>query len=94
MPEDSPAAQNSETRPRRVLVVEDEALVRLLVVQILEEAGYETREAAEAKRQEVAARIAGIDAALAQLESLEGAGASPAAVEAIKRRHGDRRAAP
>jgi CPA1 family monovalent cation:H+ antiporter len=50
------------------------------------------REAAEAKRQEVAARIAGIDAALAQLESLEGAGASPAAVEAIKRRHGDRRA--
>ena len=50
------------------------------------------REAAKAKRQEVAARIAGIDAALAQLESLEGAGASPAAVEAIKRRHGDRRA--
>ena len=50
------------------------------------------REAVEAKRHEVAARIAGIDAALAQLESLEGAGASPAAVEAIKRRHGDRRA--
>ena len=50
------------------------------------------REAADAKRQEVGARIASIDAALAQLESLEGAGASPAAVEAIKRRHGDRRA--
>jgi CPA1 family monovalent cation:H+ antiporter len=49
-------------------------------------------EAAEAKRREVAARVAGIDAALAQLDSLEGAGASPAAVEAIKRRHGDRRA--
>jgi len=49
-------------------------------------------EAADAKRQEVGARIASIDAALAQLESLEGAGASPAAVEAIKRRHGDRRA--
>jgi CheY-like chemotaxis protein len=49
MPPDSPAAQDSENPPRRVLVVEDEALVRLLVVQILEEAGYETREAAEAK---------------------------------------------
>jgi CheY-like chemotaxis protein len=49
MPSDSPADQDSETRPHRVLVVEDEALVRLLVVQILEEAGYETREAAEAK---------------------------------------------
>lgn len=49
MPQDSPAAQDSETRPRRVLVVEDEALVRLLVVQILEEAGYAVREAAEAR---------------------------------------------
>jgi CPA1 family monovalent cation:H+ antiporter len=49
-------------------------------------------EAAEAKRREVAARVAGIDAALAQIEKLEGADASPAAVEAIKRRHGDRRA--
>jgi CPA1 family monovalent cation:H+ antiporter len=51
-----------------------------------------TMEAVEAKRREVAARVAGIDAALAQIEMLEGAGASPAAVEAIKRRHGDRRA--
>ena len=49
MPPDSPAAQDSETRPRRVLVVEDEALVRLLVVQVLEEAGYAVREAAEAR---------------------------------------------
>jgi len=49
MPQDSPAAQDSETRPRRVLVVEDEALVRLLVVQILEEADYAVREAAEAR---------------------------------------------
>jgi CheY-like chemotaxis protein len=47
MPPDT--GQDSEIHPRRVLVVEDEALVRLLVVQILEEAGYETREAAEAK---------------------------------------------
>lgn len=32
----------------RVLVVEDEALVRMLVVQALEEAGFHVREAAEA----------------------------------------------
>jgi CPA1 family monovalent cation:H+ antiporter len=50
------------------------------------------KEAAEAKRREVAARVAGIDAALSQLDSLDGAAASPAAIEAIKRRHGDRRA--
>lgn len=47
MPSESPAPRDSD--PRRVLVVEDEALVRLLVVQVLEEAGYETCEAAEAK---------------------------------------------
>jgi Na+/H+ antiporter len=62
------------------------------VIKILGLVDVGEREAAEAKRQEVAARIAGIDAALAQLESLEGAGASPEAVAAIKRRHGDRRA--
>jgi CheY-like chemotaxis protein len=33
----------------RVLVVEDEALVRMLVVQTLEEAGFAVREAAEAE---------------------------------------------
>ena len=33
----------------RVLVVEDEALVRMLVVQTLEEAGFAVREAAEAQ---------------------------------------------
>jgi CheY-like chemotaxis protein len=33
----------------RVLVVEDEALVRMLVVQTLEEAGFEVSEAAEAQ---------------------------------------------
>jgi DNA-binding NtrC family response regulator len=32
-----------------VLVVEDESMVRSLVVQVLEEAGYRVREAAEAK---------------------------------------------
>jgi DNA-binding NtrC family response regulator len=34
--------------PNGVLVVEDEALVRMLVVQALEEAGFAVREAAEA----------------------------------------------
>jgi DNA-binding response OmpR family regulator len=33
-----------------VLVVEDEALVRMLVVQVLEEAGFSVSEAAEAQR--------------------------------------------
>jgi len=35
---------------KSVLVVEDEALVRMLVVQALEEAGFYVREAAEAQR--------------------------------------------
>ena len=43
--QDSPA----EPAMRRVLVVEDEALVRLLVVQVLEEAGFAVHEAAEAQ---------------------------------------------
>jgi DNA-binding response OmpR family regulator len=37
------------SRSNRVLVVEDEALVRMLVVQTLEEAGFAVREAAEAQ---------------------------------------------
>ena len=37
------------SRANRVLVVEDEALVRMLVVQTLEEAGFAVREAAEAQ---------------------------------------------
>jgi CheY-like chemotaxis protein len=57
MPPDSPVGRDNENPPRRVLVVEDEALVRLLVVQVLEEAGYVVCEAAEAK------------GALAQLQS-------------------------
>ena len=38
-----------ESRANGVLVVEDEALVRMLVVQTLEEAGFLVREAAEAQ---------------------------------------------
>jgi CheY-like chemotaxis protein len=37
------------SRGNGVLVVEDEALVRMLVVQTLEEAGFQVREAAEAQ---------------------------------------------
>ncbi len=47
-PADDPMTMAAEAAPHHVLVVEDEALVRLLVVQVLEEAGYVVREAAEA----------------------------------------------
>jgi Na+/H+ antiporter len=50
------------------------------------------RESDDAKRHEIAARLASIDAALARLDTLEGAVASPATVEALRRRHSDRRA--
>jgi DNA-binding response OmpR family regulator len=44
---DSPQA-NGVTQANGVLVVEDEALVRMLVVQTLEDAGFAVSEAAEA----------------------------------------------
>ena len=50
------------------------------------------READEAKRKEIAARLASIDAALGRLDSLEGAVSSPETVAALRRRHTDRRA--
>lgn len=50
------------------------------------------REAAEAKSREVQARVKSIDAALARLDDLEGAAASPETVAALRRRHSDRRA--
>ena len=50
------------------------------------------READQAKRREIAARITSIDAALARLDSLEGAVVSPVTVAALRRRHTDRRA--
>jgi hypothetical protein len=49
-------------------------------------------EAAEDKRLEVAARIEGVDMALARLDDLERAGADATAVAALRRRHQDRRA--
>ncbi len=50
------------------------------------------READAAKQREVAARVAGIDAALARLDRLKGAGLAPEMVEFLRRRHSDRRA--
>ncbi len=50
------------------------------------------REAEQSKRREIVARVASIDAALARLDSLEGAVASPAAAAALRRRSEDRRA--
>jgi CheY-like chemotaxis protein len=47
--QDSPASGNGAEPARQVLVVEDEALVRMLVVQALKEAGYAVRQAAEAR---------------------------------------------
>lgn len=50
------------------------------------------REMDAAKRQEVAARVKSIDAALARLDALEGAASLPETVAALRRRHEDRRA--
>jgi CPA1 family monovalent cation:H+ antiporter len=50
------------------------------------------REQDEAKRKEISARLASIDAALAHLDTLEGAVSAPETVAALRRRHEDRRA--
>ncbi len=50
------------------------------------------REGDRAKRKEISARLASIDAALARLDSLEGAVSAPETVAALRRRHVDRRA--
>jgi len=50
------------------------------------------READEEKKREISARLASIDAALARLDSLEGAVSSPEAARALRRRNEDRRA--
>jgi NhaP-type Na+/H+ or K+/H+ antiporter len=50
------------------------------------------READKDKRREISARLASIDAALARLDTLEGAVAAPETVMALRRRNEDRRA--
>ena len=63
-----------------------------LVIEWLRIGEHGRREADEAKKREITARLASIDAALARLDSLEGAVAAPETVAALKRRHQDRRA--
>lgn len=62
------------------------------VIQKLGLTAMGKREADAAKQREVAARVAGIDRALARLDKLKSAGLAPATVEILRRRHGDRRA--
>ena len=62
------------------------------VISCLGIAEYGKKEAGLDKRREINARLAGIDAALARLDSLEGAVVAPEAASALRRRNQDRRA--
>ena len=62
------------------------------VIGLLGIAEHGKREADTDKRREISARLASIDAALARLDSLEGAVASPEMAAALRRRNQDRRA--
>ncbi len=62
------------------------------VIRLLGIAEHGKREADADKRREIAARLASIDAAMARLDSLEGAAAAPETVAALRRRNEDRRA--
>jgi monovalent cation/hydrogen antiporter len=62
------------------------------VISLVGISEYGKREADKDKRREIAARLASIDAALARLDTLEGAVAAPETVSALRRRNEDRRA--
>ena len=62
------------------------------VIRLLGIAEHGKREADADKRREITARLASIDAALARLDTLEGAVAAPETVAALRRRNQDRRA--
>jgi Na+/H+ antiporter len=62
------------------------------VVRRLGLAAEGRREAAQAKRRELAARVEGVDAVLSRLDDLERQGAPHALVHTLRRRHVDRRA--
>lgn len=62
------------------------------VISCLGIAEYGEKEADLDKRREISARLASIDAALARLDSLEGAVSAPETVSALRRRNQDRRA--
>jgi CPA1 family monovalent cation:H+ antiporter len=71
------------------LVGQGAALPKVIEFLGLDQAG--ARETASAKRNEVLARIAGIDAALKRLDELEAQGAESRAVANLRRLHEDRR---
>jgi Na+/H+ antiporter len=62
------------------------------VIGLLGIAEHGKREADTDKKREISARLASIDAALARLDTLEGAVAAPETVSALRRRNEDRRA--
>jgi CPA1 family monovalent cation:H+ antiporter len=62
------------------------------VISCLGIAEYGKKEADRDKRREINARLASIDAALARLDTLEGAVVAPEAASALRRRNEDRRA--
>ncbi len=62
------------------------------VISCLGISEYGKKEADRDKRREIAARLASIDAALARLDTLEGAVVAPEAASALRRRNEDRRA--
>ncbi|HEX4118525.1 MAG TPA: Na+/H+ antiporter [Rhizomicrobium sp.] len=62
------------------------------VISCLGIAEYGQKEANADKRREINARLASIDAALARLDTLEGAVSAPDTVSALRRRNEDRRA--
>jgi CPA1 family monovalent cation:H+ antiporter len=62
------------------------------VISALGVAEHGKREADAEKRREISARLASIDAALARLDTLEGAVSAPETVQALRRRNEDRRA--
>jgi CPA1 family monovalent cation:H+ antiporter len=62
------------------------------VIHLLGIAEIGKQEADADKRREISARLASIDAAMARLDSLEGAAAAPETVSALRRRNEDRRA--
>jgi CPA1 family monovalent cation:H+ antiporter len=71
------------------LIGQGATLPKVIALLKLDQAGR--REAESAKRNEVAARVAGIEAALARLKELEQQGAVSRSVAALRRQHEDRR---
>jgi CPA1 family monovalent cation:H+ antiporter len=98
-----PMAANGAAFPERGLVIlatfavilvtlVGQGLTLPFVISCLGIAEYGKQEADLDKRREINARLAGIDAALARLDTLEGAVSAPDTVSALRRRNEDRRA--